>query len=440
MKQRFAAMALAATAFTLPAAMLAAPAEAAVVSTEAGTFSVAASATPDRIVLNPTANPVTSQSITWRTTFGTFTGQVEYRVDGSEKVTVKRADKSTVPLLFGVTPARHHSATLTGLSADTTYEYRVGNSAGWSAWQTFTTAKDHSESFKFLYFGDAQKGLADVWPKVAQSAYAANPDAELTIAAGDMINDSQKDQQWAEWFAGIPQTASNNLVTTPGNHEYTIDPLLAQYRGHFEYPANGPAVRNETAWFTDYQGVRFISLDANAPLGGIDQAVWLERVLRNNPNNWTVVTFHQPIFSASTGRDNLATRTVWLPILEKYNVDLVLQGHDHAYARGHLVKNETAAGSTGPVYVVSNAGSKHYDLAGPTGNNWDTNGARRVVGAEGVSTFQSIEVSADRLVYRSTVAHARDGGSPQGAIVGDTLDAFTISKDSNGAKRVVNGS
>ena len=276
-----------------------------------------------------------------------------------------------------------------------------------------------------------------MWPNVAAAAYASAPDAKVTIAAGDMINDSNKDAQWAEWFAALPQTASNNIITTPGNHEYTGDGLLLQYRGHFDYPTNGPKVRNETAWFTDYQGVRFVSLDANAPLGGPDQAIWLDRVLSTNPNKWTVVTFHQPLFSGSPGRDNIATRTAWLPILEKHNVDLVLQGHDHVYARGHLTKNEIDGGSNGPVYVVSNSGGKNYELAGPTNNNWVNNGARRVVGAEGVASFQRIQVQGDRLVYRSTVAHVRDGGSPQGLAVGDTLDSFTVHKDAAGTKRVV---
>ena len=398
---------------------------------------VAASATPDRIVLNPTTQPQTSQSITWRTRFSTFTGRAEYRIQGSSKTKQQAASEAAVPLLIAVTPARHHTAKLRDLTPGTTYEYRVGSSAGWSDWSTFTTAPQNPGAWEFLYFGDAQKGLGDVWPAVADQAYRAHPDAQVTIAAGDMINDSEQDDQWAQWFAGLPQTRTNNLITTPGNHEYTVDPLLTQYLGHFDYPENGPALRGETVWFTDYQGVRFVSLNANAPLGGIDQALWLDRVLSDNPNKWTVVTFHQPIFSGSPGRDNLATRLVWLPILEKHDVDLVLQGHDHTYARGYLASNETATGSQGPVYVVSNAGGKHYELAGAETNNWVDNGARRVVGVEGVSSYQSVQVRGDRLVYRAMVAHVSASGSPQGLRVGDVLDAFTVHKDSAGIKQVV---
>ena len=53
-----------------------------------------------------------------------------------------------------------------------------------------------------------------------------------------------------------------------------------------------------------------------------------------NDKKWTIVTFHHPIFSASTGRDNPMLRALWKPLLDHYNVDLALQGHDHSYARG----------------------------------------------------------------------------------------------------------
>ena len=74
-----------------------------------------------------------------------------------------------------------------------------------SRWSRFTTATATETPWEFLYFGDAQKGLTDVWPNVAAAAYASAPDAKVTIAAGDMINDSNKDAQWAEWFAALPR-------------------------------------------------------------------------------------------------------------------------------------------------------------------------------------------------------------------------------------------
>ena len=101
---------------------------------------------------------------------------------------------------------------------------------------------------------------------------ATPPDADgwcsLSLHAGDLINNADNDEEWAHWFAGSGALAHGKLViASPGNHEYSGDQLLQQYKGHFEMPGNGPAFHREDVWFCDYQGVRFISLNANAPLG-----------------------------------------------------------------------------------------------------------------------------------------------------------------------------
>ena len=65
-----------------------------------------------------------------------------------------------------------------------------------------------------------------------------------------------------------------------------------------------------------------------------EQKTWLEKVLKNNPRKWSIVSFHHPIYSASARRDNALLRNEWKPLFDRYGVDLVLQGHDHSYARG----------------------------------------------------------------------------------------------------------
>lgn len=84
--------------------------------------------------------------------------------------------------------------------------------------------------------------------------------------------------------------------------------------------------------YGDYQDSRIISLNSMQAPG--EQKAWLEKVLKDNPRKWSIVTFHHPIYSASARRDNSSLREAWKPLFDQYNVDLVLQGHDHTYARG----------------------------------------------------------------------------------------------------------
>ena len=335
--------------------------------------------------------------------------------------------------------SRHHSAVISGLAPGTAYRYRVGSDAGWSPWSTFTTPDSGSDAWSMLYFGDAQNDLRAKWTPVVQQAFATVPDAEVMVHAGDLINTANIDQEWTDWFDALgTHTTTMNTVATPGNHEQSGDPTMLQFTEHFTNPLNGPINHKETAYVVDYRDVRFISLDSNT-YAPFDQVLFLEQALLNNPQRWTVVTFHAPIFSASEGRDNPHLRLFWLPIFERYNVDLVLQGHDHAYSRGHVAANETEPGkSKGPVYVVSVSGPKYYVVPPDGANNWTANGARRVAAFQQTSTFQQIRVEDDRLSYRAIIA-AKGSASTAPGGVGDTLDAFTITKDADGKKLVTEG-
>lgn len=134
----------------------------------------------------------------------------------------------------------------------------------------------------------------------------------------------------------------------------------------------------------------------------------------------------------SSGRDNAALRQAWLPLFEKYDVDIVMQGHDHSYGRGNLLSNETGlpAGATkdksnkGPVYLVSVAGPKYYVPDPPESNNWITNGANlRVVGRD-TQLFQLVDVTSGKLHVETW------------DVAGNLFDAFSITKDAAGAKLV----
>lgn len=165
------------------------------------------------------------------------------------------------------------------------------------------------------------------------------------------------------------------------------------------------------------------------------QKQWLRDVLERNTRKWTVVMFHYPVYSAGISGSGLARgnpqiRSAWGPVLEEHDVDLVLQGHDHAYSRGYRTAN-------GPAYVVSVLGPKYYDLTSESDNDWVSNGAVRVAAAQETSTYQAVCMDGDRLTFESIVA-AKGERSSTTKQVGETLDAFTIDR-SGPRKRVIEG-
>jgi hypothetical protein len=234
------------------------------------------------------------------------------------------------------------------------------------------------------------------------------------IHAGDLINRAQRDVEWGEWFeAGDWIQSTLPSVPTPGNHEYAKDDrggrsLSSLWRPHFRLPAGDLPGLEETVYFVDYQGARIVSLNSNERIE--EQAAWLDRVLGSNPNPWSVVTFHHPVFSAAEGRDNPELRDLWKPILDRHRVDLVLTGHDHTYGRGRNLTEGVSRVEpmAGTVYVVSVSGPKMYALGDQP---W------RDRAAENTQLYQVISIDGDRLRYEARTA------------VGDLYDAFELVKD-----------
>jgi PAS domain-containing protein len=186
--------------------------------------------------------------------------------------------------------------------------------------------------------------------------------------------------------------------------------LSSHWRPQFALPPNGPVDLQETAYYIDYQGVRFVSLNSNEHQES--QVGWLRDVLSRNPNPWTIVTFHHPLFSPAKNRDNPQLRALWKPVLDQFRVDLVLTGHDHTYARSGDVASRLNAGSTnfpsgyqqaydpaiGTVHVVSVSGPKMY---AQSATDW---AVRR---AEDTQLFQVISVNGDELRFEARTATGR---------------------------------
>lgn len=396
---------------------------------------------PSRVVLNPTADPATGQLVTWRTDSLTLDGKVEYQpVAGGPVASSDATVGLPVNFVDWTYTAIHHTAKLIGLTPGTAYRYRVGTDDAWSDWFTFTTARSDNAPWTLMYFGDAQNNLDVAWRPVVEQAFARVPGAKVALHAGDLINRSSNDDEWGYWFAGMDgHTQSINQFPVTGNHEKSGDALGSQFREHFATAGNGPVAADSTVYFTDYQGVRIIAIDGNGT-ALFEQVDFLESALATNPNPWSIVAFHQPIFSGAEGRDNPLNRFYLQPILKKYNVDLVLQGHDHVYARGVLNEDlDTTTGhSDGSVYTVAVAGPKYYDLAPTEQNNWNQNGAVRQIAFEQTSTYQPITFDGDTLTYRSYIAAKGEGSTAPGQ-VGDLLDAFTITRLADGSKVVAEG-
>jgi 3',5'-cyclic AMP phosphodiesterase CpdA len=393
---------------------------------------------PDRIILNWEGDTATTQAVTWRTDTSVVTPQAQIAVaeDGpafKSKAKTVLAESSSEVKGNQEYISKFHTVNFESLQPNTKYLYRVGDGVNWSEWFEFETASDKNDPFSFIYVGDAQNDIKEHWSRVIRNAYSDLPDADFIIHAGDLSNQGDADEQWGEWFgAGSWINGMVPSIPTPGNHEYSkivkgAPKGLSQYWGpQFALPENGPEGLTDSVYYTDYQGMRIVSLDTNLRGADLDkQVAWLDGVLANNPNKWTVLTFHHPIFSTAPERDNPEVRDKVLPLVQKYSVDLVLQGHDHNYARGFVTNQASGKkvvdNQSETVFVVSVSGPKMYDL---TNENWEENGAEIKKSVTNTQLYQLVTVDGNKLSFEARTA------------TGELFDGFEINKTPSGEKNI----
>ena len=389
--------------------------------------------TPDRIILNLTNDPTHSVAVNWRTdtTVTSSFAQVAKATHGPDfipdiwDIEGKYEDLTYKPENDPEVSARYHAAIIDGLQPGEKYVYRVGADEFWSEW--FQIAMPQPEKkISLVFFGDAQNSVKSMWSRVIRQAYASIPNVDFMLHAGDLINRFDRDIEWGEWFhAGSFIHAMVPSVMTPGNHEYRDVVLSPQWKKQFNLPANGPEGLDEVCYQVNYPNLKVVSLDAEqideSPEYKEAQRVWLDSILTHDPRKWTAITFHYPIFSTKPNRDNLEFRKAFKPIFDKHKVDIVLQGHDHAYGRGMV--NNVATGyqvkdkSSGTMYVVSVSGPKMYDVSD---DPWMD---RR---AGNTQLFQIITIEGDILTYGAYTA------------TGDLYDAFDLVKSKSGPNKLIN--
>jgi 3',5'-cyclic AMP phosphodiesterase CpdA len=380
-------------------------------------------AMPDRVILTWSQNPARTQAVTWRTDVSVTKTLAQIAVAEAGPKFVEKTKEfpaTTVEHQSDLGRAHYHSVNFSELEPATKYAYRVGDGVNWTEWFQFLTASDKPAPFSFIYFGDAQNDVRAQWSRVIREAHSDAPKARFIVHAGDLINSGNRDAEWGEWFgAGGWLNAMVPSFPTPGNHEYPRitkdeDPreLSRHWRPQFTLPENGPKGLEETVYWIDYQGTRIVCLNSNEQRDR--QVEWVDRILSDNPNTWTIVTFHHPVFSTARGRDNPEVRKLWKPLFDKYKVDLVLQGHDHSYARFvQDVEENVSSGvniqsqGTGTVYVVSVSGPKMYSI--------DRRSAMRRA-AEDTQLYQVISVDGHALRYEARTA------------IGELYDAFRLEK------------
>jgi acid phosphatase type 7 len=369
-----------------------------------------ATSKPDHITLTWSEDPSTTMTITWRTDSSVKSCNVEYRslVSDSDNMSIASSlqpnafKTSTLDIANG--KMNIFTTTITGLKPGEKYIYKIGNDKNeWTNVHFFTTESSDEKSFnrfKFLLFGDSQSGNGEIpdynnWHTTAHNAYNANKDARFFINVGDLVETGQYYQHWNNWFKAVDGIIDTiPALVVEGNHE-TVNGMDGKtgkpeyFVRQFNLFRNGPDSLKGQVYSYDYGKCHFAVLnsqvleeseDAEGREDAVkeeallkEQAAWLDKNLAAHNNAvFTFVLFHKPPHSNKGNRPNTFIKKIFCPIFDKYHVDVVFNGHDHASSRTYpIYKDEIKQSpSDGTVYYITGrSGEKYYsDL---TRKVWD---------------------------------------------------------------------
>lgn len=352
----------------------------------------------------------------------------------------------SIPATGGLTTSNEYNrfATVTGLKENTSYVYRVGTEGDWSATYTFRTQK-FSGDFNFLFFGDPQIGSsgnvtndAAGWVDTLNVATSAYPNAELLFSAGDQVETANNETQY-EAFLQSDKLRQIPFVATNGNH----DVGSKAYEQHFNTPNVDRTAGAGTGtgsggdyWFI-YKDTLFLDINSNSR--DASHIAWMQKVVAEQgaKAKWKVLAFHHSIYSPgphATDSDVLDRRNVLPTAISDLGIDLVLQGHDHSYARSYLIHNgekanadeqagadQVVAGPGGVLYVTANSasGSKYYDLQNK-GFWWLS-----VQNQEKVRNYSAIDITGSAITVKTLRSQANGTDKPVNSIV----DQVTLTRE-----------
>jgi hypothetical protein len=313
-----------------------------------------------------------------------------------------------------------HHAKIDRLSADTPYLYAALHDGADPRFSVFRTAPSGRAAFTFTSFGDQgtptlgrryvpPPGVDLPNPPWVNDNLGSPAAADTTLGVerlaplfhlfnGDLCYANLAEDRvrawWDFWENNSRSAARRPWMPSPGNHENELGngPLgFAAYQTFFQTPeAAGQSELTRGLWYAFTAGqVRVVSL-ANDDICYQDsgdsyvrgysagaQKAWLEAELaaaRRDPGiDWIVVCMHQVAISTAdkaNGAD-LGIREEWLPLFDRYGVDLVVCGHEHHYERSHPLRGHEAnptltplAAATATDAIDTTKGTVHMVIGG----------------------------------------------------------------------------
>lgn len=336
----------------------------------------------------------------------------------------KSEDMADAKLFKGkTTPAENDSqvvcrVTITGLEENTVYYYQWTADNGLSEICKYETKSfgDHkvmvvgdiqvTEDYRTDY--DTQADVGFNWNNVLAEALEKNPDISYLISPGDNTSSGCTD---AEWQTLLTPDAVRSLpmALAIGNHDKKgmtynyFTNMPNEYFGRFFQGLD------RDFWFR-YGDVLYLFYDSTSGNAPDHRAMTKEAVKLNPDAKWRIGVVHHGIYGAGDcigdSETEILLTTIFAPIFESYDLDLVITGHTHSQGRSHFMKNrkivataesgKTYTNPEGIVYINSNSVCER-----PHNESYEAEHLAYSFLENDVTTYTTLDFSGDTLTVET---------------------------------------
>lgn len=322
---------------------------------------------------------------------------------------------------------------ITGLKENTTYYYQWNTGDGWSSVQKYETTS--FTSHKAVIFGDIQIVQiydgdnseqikeSNYWNNVLEKALGDNPDIAYLLSPGDNTNTGKTKEEWQS-FLMPPSLRSLPQALAIGNHDKKGKTYHYYTNMPNEYYGKGFFGLDRDFWFR-YGDVLYLVFDSTSGSAPDHIAMAKEAVAKNRDAKWRIGLIHHGIYGAGDcigdKETEILLNSIFTPIFESFDLDLVITGHTHSQGRSHFMKKRKIVGRAengktykdpeGIVYINANS------VCGKVVMDYEADYLAYAFMENDVTTYTTLEYKDNQLILET-----RRGDS------GALLDSITLER------------
>ena len=284
--------------------------------------------------------------ITWFSKSGSQ-GHVNFTelMGESLSATVTTQESISVPGYY------RNRAVVSGLNANTSYQYQVGNGTITSPIYNYITQDLYPSDFSFTIASDPEIGLGDLddnvyeihstaWKRSLNRMKEQIPDSKFILSLGDHVARKDAPEEY-DLFLDQSVLYSTPLMPVVGNH----DAGSGFFGDHFYLPNLSPQGHlngdDGDYWFV-YGNVLFMVLNNLSNCDDIDHELFIIETLKKVPDTkWRVLVSHySPVSNVERYQGSAESVDDYFDYAERYDIDFFIGGHDHVYTRSFLMTDD----------------------------------------------------------------------------------------------------